>query len=109
MGQAIGAIATMGAALATTIVKHNRANKASKEAKSLREDQARDQRKLEDERNSRLKNEESAANSRRVRDEARARQKARASAGVGRADTILTSPLGDPGEEATKAEKTILG
>lgn len=96
--------ATVGA----TIYQTQQAGAAQKQAKSAAEEQAARQRALEQEVTQRRANEESEANAINVRDTARRRQASLATGAGGRADTILTSPLG-AGEDISGGKKTLLG
>lgn len=85
------------------------AGDARKQAQAQFEAQQARQDRLEADAKARAAKEESSANMIRERDQARARQRSLAQGSGGRRDTILTGPLGLPGDPSQRAGKTLLG
>ena len=96
------AIAAGGTAMAM-----NQGAKSSRHASAAAQEQAKKQSALESEVTQRAANQESETNAINTRDQARRRQAGLAIGAGGRQDTILTGPLGLPGE--TTGKKTLLG
>lgn len=101
---ALAAVTTAGA----TIYSANESSKAQKQASNDAQDQQNQQNKLISDAKATQDAATQNQQSIEARDAARAKQKAQASAAQGRQGTILTSPLGVPGQ-APGAAKTILG
>jgi len=98
-----------GAAVAGTAATIMSSNSASSSAKKAAAEGDAKQLALEKQLYDRQQGVESQANSLAVRDAAKKRQMSLAASATGRGDTILTSPLGEVGQQTGATKKTLLG